>query len=296
LLSLALTSFLTGVTEPIEFTFMFLAPVLYAVHALATGLSMVVMNLLGVRLGFSFSAGLFDYVLNFSHAQRPLLLVPVGLAYSALYYFTFRFCIARFDLATPGRELEDDPRAAPAAVPAGGRGASFVAALGGAGNLQEVAACTTRLRLVVVNDTAIDEPALRRLGARGVIRPSSNSVQVVLGPIADQVAGEIRDAVRTLPASPIPPATARPDPMALLAALGGPANILELAAAPGRLLLKLVRTDDVDDSSLMRLGLRGVARPGGSLMHLLLPGSVADMLEAMRARVGQVTYASDQRG
>ncbi len=104
LVSMALTSFLTGVTEPIEFTFMFLAPALYAVHAVLTGLAMVIMNLLGVKLGFGFSAGLFDYVLNFKQATRPLWLLPVGAAYFALYYFLFRFVIVRFDLKTPGRE------------------------------------------------------------------------------------------------------------------------------------------------------------------------------------------------
>ena len=85
-----MTSFLTGVTEPIEFTFMFLAPVLYALHAIATGLAMVLMNAFGIRLGFSFSAGLFDYVLNFNHAQRPLLLLPIGAGYFGLYYAVFR--------------------------------------------------------------------------------------------------------------------------------------------------------------------------------------------------------------
>ena len=102
LLSMALTSFLTGVTEPIEFAFMFLAPVLYAVHAVLTGIAMVLMHALDVHLGFGFSAGLFDYVLNFSLSTRPLLLIPIGLAYFALYYFLFRFCILRFDLKTPG--------------------------------------------------------------------------------------------------------------------------------------------------------------------------------------------------
>ena len=115
LLSLGLTSFLTGVTEPVEFTFMFLAPVLYALHAVATGLAMVIMNLVGVRLGFSFSAGLFDYVLNFSHAQRPLLLLPIGAAYFALYYGVFRYCIVRLNLATPGREPDDASAAQPSA-------------------------------------------------------------------------------------------------------------------------------------------------------------------------------------
>src|SRR6202042_3624130 len=102
LLSMALTAFLTGVTEPIEFSFMFLAPVLYAIHALLTGVSMVVMDMLGVKLGFGFSAGLFDYVINFGKATRPWLLLPVGLAYFGVYYAVFRFAIVRFDLKTPG--------------------------------------------------------------------------------------------------------------------------------------------------------------------------------------------------
>ena len=102
--SIALTSLLTGVTEPIEFTFMFLAPLLYAVHALLTGVAFIIMNALHVRLGFGFSAGLFDYVLNFNRATRPLLLLPVGALYFALYYVLFRFVIVRFDLKTPGRE------------------------------------------------------------------------------------------------------------------------------------------------------------------------------------------------
>jgi PTS system N-acetylglucosamine-specific IIC component len=98
LTSMALTSFLTGVTEPIEFTFMFLAPLLYGVHVLLTGAAMVIMNLLGVKLGFSFSAGLFDYALNFSKATRPLLLVPVGVAYFGAEYGVFRWALSAFKL------------------------------------------------------------------------------------------------------------------------------------------------------------------------------------------------------
>ena len=107
LFSMALTSFLTGVTEPIEFSFMFLAPVLYAIHAVLTGIAMAGMDLLGVRLGFGFSAGLFDYLLNITDATRPLLLIPIGLAYFALYYGLFRFFIVRLDLKTPGREADE---------------------------------------------------------------------------------------------------------------------------------------------------------------------------------------------
>src|SRR5207245_8339904 len=101
--SIALTSVLTGVTEPIEFTFMFLAPVLYAVHAVLTGIAFVIMNALNVRLGFGFSAGLFDYVLNFNKATRPLLLLPVGLAYFALYYGLFRVVFVWLNLKSPVR-------------------------------------------------------------------------------------------------------------------------------------------------------------------------------------------------
>ncbi len=104
-LSLALTAMLTGVTEPIEFTFMFLAPVLFVLHAVLTGAAMVIMDLLGVKLGFGFSAGLLDYGLNFGRATRPLLLVPVGLVYAAVYYTVFRWVIIRFDLKTPGRDI-----------------------------------------------------------------------------------------------------------------------------------------------------------------------------------------------
>ncbi|MGQ9365656.1 N-acetylglucosamine-specific PTS transporter subunit IIBC [Azospirillum sp. ST 5-10] len=204
LLSMALTAFLTGVTEPVEFAFMFLAPVLYAVHAVLTGVSMVLMDVLNVKLGFGFSAGLFDYVLNYGKATNPILLLPVGAVYFVVYYALFRFVIQRFDLKTLGRDdvaLPAGQAVAAAGTPspttaADGRAAAYLAALGGAANLRAVEACTTRLRLDVVDSARVDEVALKRLGARGVVRPSANSVQVVVGPIADQLAGEIQDSMR----------------------------------------------------------------------------------------------------
>jgi PTS system N-acetylglucosamine-specific IIC component len=194
--SIAFTSLLTGVTEPIEFTFMFLAPALYAVHALLTGAAFVVMNALHVRLGFGFSAGLFDYVLNFNKATHPLLLLPVGLAYFALYYGLFRFVIAWLNLKTPGREdVEVAVDAAADAVPAD-RALAYIKALGGAANIVALDACTTRLRLVMADQSVVDEAALKRLGARGMIRPSATALQVVVGTHADQVAGEMKVALR----------------------------------------------------------------------------------------------------
>jgi PTS system N-acetylglucosamine-specific IIC component len=280
LLSLALTSFLTGVTEPVEFTFMFLAPVLYALHAIATGLAMVLMSLFGVHLGFSFSAGLFDYVLNFTHAQRPLLLIPIGIAYFALYYAVFRVCIVRLNLPTPGREAEDI--VAPIATEAPGtRGWSFVTALGGAANLTEVGACTTRLRLSLLDNRSIDERKLKQLGSRGVLRSSTTGLQVVLGPIADQVAGEIREAMRsgdaTKQAAPRPP-----DAAAMLAALGGRQNVSQVESFAGRVLMRIADPKALDERGLRALGVRGVARPTADSIQVLIPGSAEEWAQPLR--------------
>lgn len=271
LLSLGLTSFLTGVTEPIEFTFMFLAPALYLLHAVLTGLSMVIMNLLGVKLGFGFSAGLFDYVLNFGIATRPLLLLPVGLAYFAIYYFSFRWCIQRFDLGTPGRDAGEV--VASPAVGGGGRAGDFILALGGPDNLATVDACMTRLRLTVNDLAAVDEARLKALGARGVMRPGGNALQVVLGPIADQVAGEIRSALRG-------GTTTAQGGAEWIAALGGAANIEDLQHRSTRLVVRLADVAKLDEPALKRLGARAVVRSEGGRVHVLLDETTGDQVAA----------------
>jgi len=287
LASIALTSILTGVTEPIEFTFIFLAPVLYAVHALLTGVAFIIMNALGVRLGFGFSAGLFDYVLNFSRATRPLWLLPVGALYFALYYGLFRLVIVRFDLKTPGRDALESGAAPP---PAAERARAWIGALGGAANLVSVDACTTRLRLLVANHAAVDEGALKRLGVRGLVRPSANALQVVVGAVADQIAGEIRSALHAsassaavlavtavapgTPARAAPaaetPALAAPDAGALLAALGGRANVRAVEAAASRLRVSVGDAALVDRAAIRGLGLRGVATPVAGCVHVIV--------------------------
>jgi len=291
LVSLALTSFLTGVTEPIEFSFMFLAPALYGLHAVLTGLAMVLMNALGVRLGFSFSAGLFDYVINYGKATRPWLLLPVGLGYFALYYAVFRIAIIRLDLKTPGREPEAE--AAPAVAPSGSgsRPLRFIDALGGAANLVSVDACTTRLRLVIADQGKVDEPALKALGARGLVRPGPRDLQVVVGPIADEMAREIRGELAVPQAPPaehqparLAPAEAEADAGladAVLAAVGGRANLREVEAAANRLLLRLVDPEKFDAPALRRLGARGVARPADDRFQLVLAGDAQGLADAM---------------
>lgn len=274
LASLAATSFLTGVTEPIEFSFMFLAPALFALHAVLTGAAMALMSLLHVHLGFGFSAGLFDYVLNFSKATRPLVLIPVGVAYFAIYYAVFRFAIVRLDLKTPGRE-EDSVSAADSAGEQD-RGAAFVAALGGADNLVEVGACTTRLRLVVARQDAVDEAALKALGARGLIRPSAQGLQVVLGPQADSVASEMQAAMAAGPvvraAAPVAdglaslPLASLPDPVRV--ALG---SVVSLRAGHSRLVVETSIAPDL--AALEPFGLRGGGQFAGQ-WHLLFPAEV----------------------
>jgi len=211
LLSMALTSFLTGITEPIEFAFMFLAFPLYVVHAVLTGLSLVIMNLLHIKLGFTFSAGLFDYLLSHGLGTNPWLLIPVGLAYGAIYYVVFYTVIKYFDLKTPGREdtpAETEPAQAAVvtqqatpeaaqtvsqAAPQGTeRGAAYLQALGGKENIKTLGSCATRLRLEVNDSSKVDEAALKRAGARGVIKTASGMVQVVIGPEVELIADEIK--------------------------------------------------------------------------------------------------------
>jgi PTS system N-acetylglucosamine-specific IIC component len=269
LLSLALTSFLTGVTEPIEFSFMFLAPALYALHAVLTGLSMVVMNLLDVKLGFGFSAGLFDYILGYGISTRPLLLVPVGLAYFAVYYFSFRWCIRYFDLKTPGRDAGEV--VAPRASAAGARGGDFVLALGGPKNLATVDACMTRLRLTLNDPAAVDETQLKALGAKGIVRPGGNALQVVLGPVADQVAGEIRASLH---------GKSGVADDAWFRALGGADNVEEVRQRSTRLILRLGDAGKLDRSALKRLGARAVKRSEAGRVHVLLEEAMAENVAA----------------
>lgn len=206
LLSMALTSFLTGVTEPIEFSFMFLAFPLYVLHAVLTGLSMVIMDLLNIKLGFTFSAGLFDFVLNWKKATNPELALLVGLIYGVVYFFVFYFAIKIWNLKTLGREDETEVNLSKADKTSVqyrntknekpdvslSRGAKYLQALGGKGNIKNIDNCITRLRLEIFDKTKVNETQLKSLGAKGVLYPGEGLLQVIIGPEADVIAGEIR--------------------------------------------------------------------------------------------------------
>ncbi|MFF2015670.1 N-acetylglucosamine-specific PTS transporter subunit IIBC [Paenibacillus sp. NPDC058177] len=194
----AIASFLTGITEPLEFSFMFVAPLLYLVHALLTGLSMAVMYILDVKLGFGFSAGLIDYLVNLKISTHPWILIPVGLAFFVLYYVLFRAIITIFKLKTPGREddIEDEVQEISAGngntISASSRASKILENIGGPDNIKNIDACITRLRLVVNDEKAVKDAALKQLGASGVMRLGQGTVQIVFGPQSEQIKDEIQ--------------------------------------------------------------------------------------------------------
>ena len=191
LASVAFTAFLTGITEPIEFMFMFIAPVLYGIHAVLTGLALSVAYAFGILHGFGFSAGFIDYVLNWGLATKPALIIPLGLVFGVLYYVIFSWAIRHYDLPTIGRYddegLGDD---ADAPADADDYTKAMVENLGGLDNLTDVGYCITRLRLTVKDPAKVDEEAIKLMGVRGVIA-KGKAVQVVIGTRAELVANDI---------------------------------------------------------------------------------------------------------
>ncbi|MDO3410874.1 PTS transporter subunit EIIC [Saccharibacillus sp. CPCC 101409] len=196
----AVASFLTGITEPLEFSFMFVAPVLYGVHAILTGLSGLIMYILDVHLGFGFSAGLIDYLVNMKLSHNAWMLIPVGLVFFVVYYLLFRFIIVKFNLKTPGREDDFEEgvtevfgeAANTAAGPiTSSRASQILENIGGPSNIMDIDACVTRLRLVVADDKAVNDAALRKLGASGVMRLGQGAVQVVFGTQSEQIKSDI---------------------------------------------------------------------------------------------------------
>jgi len=199
----ALISFVTGITEPLEFSFMFVAPFLYLIHAIFTALSMYITNFLGLRHGFGFSAGLTDYLLNFGLAQGPLELALVGVGFFFLYFIVFYGLIRAFDLKTPGREDADALTAAEMTGVIEGisdqedermaQARGIVYALGGRDNIVAVDNCATRLRLTVEDAALVDARTLKALGAKGVVKPSNKAVQVIMGVDAEFVANAVNE-------------------------------------------------------------------------------------------------------
>jgi glucose PTS system EIICBA or EIICB component len=195
--SAALTSFLTGITEPIEFSFLFVAPILFGIHAIFAGFSFMIMHLLDVKIGMTFSGGLIDYILFglINPQTNAWIVIPVGLVFAVVYYFGFRFAIRAFNLKTPGRELEETENQAPT----GKAGSADLAtnildAMGGKENIAHLDACITRLRVSVNDIKNVDKDQLKKLGAAGVLEVGNN-IQAIFGPRSETIKGQMKDII-----------------------------------------------------------------------------------------------------
>lgn len=198
LLGIAFTSFLTGITEPIEFAFMFLAPILYLIHALLTGVSLALTSFLGIRSGFGFSAGLIDYILSFGIASKPIMLIIIGLIFGAVYYFIFLFFIKLLNLPTPGR-TEDEESASLSGLSnteLSNKAEEILKAIGSKENIDAIDACITRIRLSVKDAALIDEKRLKEIGATGVMKMGAKNYQIVVGTVADPLVTHIKSKMK----------------------------------------------------------------------------------------------------
>jgi PTS system glucose-specific IIC component len=249
MISAALTSFLTGITEPIEFAFLFVAPVLYGVHAVLSGIAYYVAVSLGIHHSTTFSHGLIDFVVLYPNAQRGWWLLWIGPLWAAMYFVVFRTAILRFNLATPGRESDESTAASAVAAKVGAAGAGstvadqLIAAFGGAENIQALDACVTRLRLTVHDASQVNAATLRALGASGVMTVG-NGVQAVFGTKSERLKGEMAAVLDGGGARAV---TSRAvDPADVRAALGGAANV----SAAARVATSRVRVT-VRDAALV---------------------------------------------
>ena len=258
LLSAALTAFLTGITEPLEFTFIFVALPMYAVHCVLAGLSFMLMHILNVGVGMTFSGGLIDLVLfgvmQGNAKTHWVWVIVVGAVYFVLYYIIFRFMISKFNYKTPGRDDAEEVKlytradvnarnAASGSVPAGNDPVSalIVEGLGGANNLSDVDCCATRLRCTVKDAALVKQDVLKASGASGVIC-KGNGVQVVYGPKVAVIKAKLEDYLENAPKTPA--ATAAPAPTTAPAAPAAAAKDTVLSACLNGTVVPLAEVKD----------------------------------------------------
>ena len=304
MISAALTSFLTGITEPIEFAFLFVAPILYAIHALLAGVAYFVCIVLGIKHGFTFSHGFIDYVVLFPKSHSALWLFVLGPIWAGLYYAVFTFAIRAFNLAhsrtRSGRRIRRGPARAPAAI---SFALQLVRAFGGRSNIDSLDACITRLRVKLADVSKANPEKLKALGAAGVV-VVGDGVQAIFGTRSENLKTEMEEYLKTAgpeadeveEPSPVhaPPAAGvisklrDPDAArkaaAWIAALGGAGNI-ERVDACAETRLRVVLRDDtrVDEAALRAAGIEAVIKLPGRTLHLLA-GLNADQ------------YAAEMRG
>ena len=316
MISAALTSFLTGITEPIEFAFLFVAPVLYFIHACLAASAQFVANTLGMHMGFTFSQGGIDFLmfnLIGGKAQGAWYVFVLGPIYAVIYYVVFRFVILKFNLKTPGRE-DTVEGAAPIVMSEGkfGKARDLVLAFGGRKNITSLDACITRLRVAVADPAKVDQPKLKAMGASGVM-VVGNGIQAVFGPLSENMKGEMEDYLKV--AGPeadgdAVPETAKTKPTVakvvtdtvkppaadavedwvreaaapMLAALGGRANVRKLdAVALTRLRVELVDPAKFDEAAAKTSGVVAVMNAAPGVLHLIVGDKAGEFAQALQA-------------
>jgi len=315
MISAALTSFLTGITEPIEFAFLFVAPVLYGIHALLAGVAYFVAVTLGIHHSTTFSHGLIDYVVLYPNSQRGWWLIPLGLVWAGVYYVLFTTLIHRMHLKTPGREVEvaeaataDTGAAVPVEVPVGaaadGMAARLVAAFGGAANIRSLDACITRLRVELADVSRASPEALKALGAAGVMKVGSG-MQAIFGTRSENLKTDMEDYMKSAGAVVAAPPVSTPKTVspavtvtpghraraaALAAALGGNDNIESVeAVAITRLRVALGDEGRIDERALERAGAGGVMRVSDRVVHVIVGEDAAGLAAAMATGAAPAT-------
>ncbi|MEP7066602.1 MAG: PTS glucose transporter subunit IIBC [Gemmatimonadota bacterium] len=312
MISAALTSFLTGITEPIEFAFLFVAPALYAIHALLAGAAYWVAITLGIHHSTTFSHGLIDYIVLYPHSKRGWWLLWLGPLWAAMYYTIFRTLILKWNLRTPGREDDDvtasaDLAGADAQASGDSMAGRLVAAFGGASNIRSLDACITRLRVELADTERANPDALRALGASGVMKVGGG-MQAVFGTRSENLKTDMDEYMRAMgnvvgaPATAERPTGATPArvtpelrgrAVAITGALGGAGNIVSAdEVALTRLRVELRDGARVDEGALTKADVLGVWRLSPEMMHLIVGEDAAALAAALAEQRGATASSS----
>ncbi len=308
MVSAALTSFLTGITEPIEFSFLFVAPALYAVHAVLAATTQFVANTLDIHMGFTFSQGGIDFLLfNVfgSNAHNWWMTLILGPIYAAIYYVVFRFAIQKFNIKTPGREDESVGSTDADSEVADGSdrfatARKLVAAFGGGENITNLDACITRLRVGVADIAKVDQPKFKEMGAAGVM-VVGQGLQVIFGTQSENMKTDMEEYLRTQPTAAAAP-VAKAAPVAVRAAvaapsaanrvtademidaLGGRVNIIAVEAVSGtRIRVEVVDPKKFDQALIKKAGVKAIATLGGANYHLIVGDNANELAQALSA-------------
>lgn len=296
MLSAALTSFLTGITEPIEFAFLFIAPGLYLIHAALCAFAYVLCILLGIKHGMTFSHGLIDFVVLYPQSSHALWFLVVGPLWAAMYYALFTFVIKKFNLKTPGREIEteDSPTVASGATDQNGRAQELIAAFGGANNIKNLDACVTRLRVVVGNTALVDAAKLKAMGAAGVLTVA-DGVQAIFGTASENLKTDMEKVLAKGETSSSPtkanttlnpqasPSAPFKNAKAFALALGGKENVISSrCVAYSRVRVELKNPKQLQAQELKANGVLEMQEIRPGLYHLIMGPEAASAAASLK--------------